>query len=185
MELTFEKVAADAFLDELKNILGGMEAGAREKIASSFSPDAIAAMLKEAGFFDRLKGFAGGGMQNGIPMQSLGQQLAGSNPFSGMGSSLASSARAAGGAVAGRLQGAGQAISQGAGKAMGAVGGFLRGGTNAQGIPMQGLGQQLAGANPFQGMGASLGQSAHAAMGGIGRLMGGGGGGAQPAMGHA
>jgi uncharacterized protein YidB (DUF937 family) len=181
--MDLEKVAAAGFIDELQKIFEGMGPSDREKVASAFherflgdaSLEQVAAMLKEAGFFDRVKSFVGGGNENGIPMHSLGSMMSQSNPLTGMGSSLAGSARAAGGAIANKLQAAG-----------GAVGNFLRGGTNAQGIPMQGLGQMMAQSNPFHGMGSSLAQNvpgaARAMAGGAGRLMGGGG--MHPAMAH-
>jgi hypothetical protein len=178
MEL--EKVAAAAFLDELKSIFSSMP---KEKIASVFHDlvgaggsitlEDVTGMMKEAGFFDRVKGFVQGGNQNGIPMHSLGSQLAQSNPFTGMGSSLASSARQAGGAIAG----AGSALAGKASGAMGAVGNFLRGG-NQNGIPMHSLGSQLAQSSPFTGMGASMKQNVPGAMS---ALSGGGGGAAAPA----
>lgn len=168
--MDLEKVAASAFLDELQQILGSMASPNREKIASAFhdqllgniSIEQVAGLLKEAGFFDRIKSFVGGGNENGIPMHSLGSMMSQSNPMTGMGQSIADSARSAGGAIAGKLQGA-----------AGAVGNFLRGGTNAQGIPMQGLGSQLASSNPLSGMGSSLAGSARAAGGAIaGKLQG-------------
>lgn len=176
MEL--EKVAAAAFLDELKSILSGPDG---EKVAASFhdfvlgnvSVDDIAEMIKSAGFFDRVKGFVGGGMQNGIPMHSLGSQMAQSNPFTGMGSSLASSARQAGGAIAGGAS----ALAGKASGALGAVGNFIRGG-NQNGIPMHSLGSQMAESSPFTGMGASLKQNVPSAMS---ALAGRGGGAAAPA----
>jgi len=168
--MSLEKVAAAGFLDELQKIFEGMQVGDREKIASAFHDQAlgnvsfeqVAEFLKEAGFFDRIRSFVGGGNENGIPMNSLASQFSDSNPLTGMGSSLANSARSAGGAIANKFQGA-----------AGAVGNFLRGGTNAQGIPMHGLGSQMAESNPLSGMGSSLAGSARAAGGAIaGKLQG-------------
>jgi hypothetical protein len=162
--MNLEKVAAAAFLDELKNIAQDLGPDLREKLASSFydhligdiDVDQLADFMKQAGILDSLKGFVRGGNQNGIPMMGLGQQLAASNPFHGMGSSLASGARAAGGA-----------ISNAASRAGGAIKNVVSGGTNAQGIPMKGLGQMAAESNPLQGMGSSLSQGASALAGGV------------------
>jgi hypothetical protein len=178
MEL--EKVAAAAFLDELKQIMVGLKAGEREKIASAFhdkllghmSAEEITGILKEAGFFDRMKGFVQGGNQNGIPMHSLGSQLAQSNPMQGMGASLASSARQAGGAIGGAASALGGKLSAGAG----AVGNFLRGGMQ-NGIPMHSFGSQMAQSNPSTGMGASLRENLPGAMSALT-----GGGAARPPM---
>lgn len=178
MEL--EKVAASAFLDELKMIMVGLDGDVREKIASAFhdkllghmSAEEITGILKEAGFFDRVKSFVGGGNQNGIPMHSLGSMMGQSNPFQGMGSSLAGSARAAGGAIGNAAGAVGGKLSAGAG----AVGNFLRGGMQ-NGIPMHSLGSQLAQSNPGTGMGASLRQNVPQAMGALT-----GGGAARPPM---
>jgi hypothetical protein len=175
-----EKRAAAAFFDEMKKIVDGLAPGDREKVASvSTAPgqamftvpseEDIRQIIKEAGFFDRMKSFTGGGMQNGIPMHSLGSQLAQSNPFTGMGSSLAGAA----GAVGGKLQGA-----------AGAVGNFLRGGQQ-NGIPMHSLGGQLAESNPMTGMASSLKQNVGGLASSVAqkaRQMWGGGGGA-PAVG--
>lgn len=171
--IDLEKVAAQAFIDELGKILPSLQGEAREKFASAFavgapgvvSAEQVVGILKEAGFFDRMKGFVQGGSENGIPMHSLGSMMSQSNPFTGMGSSLAASARQAGGAIADKARGAGAA-----------AGNFIRGG-NQNGIPMHSLGSQLSQSNPFTGMGASLANAA----GSVGKLLGGGGGGGAPA----
>jgi hypothetical protein len=118
----------------------------------------------------KAKGFVAGGMENGIPMHGLGAQLAESNPLHGMGASMASSAQHAGQG----MQQAGQQVAQRAGAAAQGARNFVQGGVQ-NGIPMQGLGQQMAASNPLHGMGQSLRQSAGALgrSGTEGRMMGG------------
>lgn len=142
--IPYEETLVSAFLDELEKIGHAQQGDPLEAFNAMFkggSATDIAELLKQAGALDSLKRFFVGGNQNGIPMMGLKQQLAASNPFQGMGASLASSAR----------------------PVVDKVKGFVQGGTQ-NGIPMQSLGQQLAGANPFQGMGQSLRQNVPAAM---------------------
>lgn len=161
---SMNKVAAAAFLDEVNKILSGLSADGKEKVASLLpnkilqlpSLEDVTEIIKQGGLFDRMKGFVGGGPNAaGIPMHSLGSMMGQSNPFQGMGSSLAGAARGAAGAIGSKLQGA-----------AGAVGGFLRGGEQ-NGIPMHSLGGQMAESNPMTGMGGSLAGAARSAGGAI------------------
>lgn len=138
MEL--EKVAAAAFLDEMKKLTDSLTPEDSEKIASLFhvklaeglpTVDELAAIFKEAGFFDRAKGIAG----------MMGQTA--SYHLGNLGGGLADAGRAVAGAVKGMP---------------GAVGNFIRGG-NQNGIPMHSLAGQLGEGNAFSGMGQSLKQN--------------------------
>jgi hypothetical protein len=163
--------------DEKGAFFDGFEAELRKIAAAEGHASVEALLTKEAGPMDLFrraagaaKGLVSGGMSaEGIPMHGLSVM----NPFRGLGSSLAGQAGQAGAAVAGGAQKAVGAVGDAARAVGGRISGALRGGMSPEGIPMHGVGEQLAQMNPFRGLGSSLagqaGQAGQAVSGAVGR----------------